>query len=487
MNTPYSSSNLAWITRIQSVFVVALLATLALVSFFLIAHEVHAYERSHLAGDPSTLSDWYTSCIAIHLDEQGSSRIDQEEFERVAYASLEVWEDQKCTNLSLEVQGWSTRRYVGYNIENMEANENLILFQSEDGDWLYDGQVVGLTTLTMCQNETEGCQAGTIIDGDIELNEVYFELTSTDDRVEVDLQNVLTHEVGHLIGFDHTPDLESTMYAATPIGETSKRDLTLDDQQGVCDVYPTESTRDQFRLGCLEGAYVFGEESQRGNGDADGDGIPDYEDDDNDNDGVIDEDDVFPFDPDEIADSDGDGVGDNSDAFPNDPNESGDVDGDGIGDNTDDDADGDGVLNQDDLFPLDPDETVDSDGDGVGDNGDAFPSNPDESVDTDGDGVGNNEDLDDDGDEVADEEDAFPLDPTETLDSDGDGVGDNADLFPFDPNLSTELDEEGLNSILGCQSSSSDPHGTLWGFLFLILGIIRLFFQNKVSLESVDN
>jgi ssRNA-specific RNase YbeY (16S rRNA maturation enzyme) len=236
---------------------------MSIVSF--LGSPLHAYERSHLVEDEDAFSDWYTSCVAIHLDEQAGMRVDQDEFERVAYSSLEVWEDQMCTNLSLEIQGWSTTRYVGYNIEDMDENQNLILFQSEEDGWLYDPQVVGLTTLTMCQNETEGCLAGTIIDGDIELNEVYFNLTTTDEEIEVDLQNVLTHEVGHLIGFDHNlMDAESTMHAETPLGETKKRDLTSDDQQGVCDVYPVESTDDQLRLGCLYGPYVFGEISQRG-------------------------------------------------------------------------------------------------------------------------------------------------------------------------------------------------------------------------------
>ena len=87
-------------------------------------------------------------------------------------------------------------------------------------------------------------------------------------------------------------------------------------------------------------------------------------------------------------DSDGDGVNDEDDAFPFDPNESVDTDGDGIGNNADTDDDGDGVNDEDDAFPL----------------------NANESVDTDGDGIGNNADTDDDGDGVLDANDAYPLD-----------------------------------------------------------------------------
>lgn len=105
---------------------------------------------------------------------------------------------------------------------------------------------------------------------------------------------------------------------------------------------------------------------------------------DSDGDGVSDDEDAFPFDPNESQDFDNDGVGDNADAFPNDPSETVDSDGDGVGDNSD-------------AFPFDPNETQDSDGDGVGDNADAFPNDPTQSVDENGNGIGDFLDSDHDG------------------------------------------------------------------------------------------
>ena len=64
--------------------------------------------------------------------------------------------------------------------------------------------------------------------------------------------------------------------------------------------------------------------------------------------------DVYPVDPNEWADTDGDGYGDNTDMFPNLATEWADFDGDGIGDNSDPDIDNDGVLNIDDVDPFDP-------------------------------------------------------------------------------------------------------------------------------------
>ncbi|UCF08484.1 MAG: PKD domain-containing protein [Thermoplasmata archaeon] len=108
-------------------------------------------------------------------------------------------------------------------------------------------------------------------------------------------------------------------------------------------------------------------ESEIPDRDFDGDGIFDIEDFDDDNDGVNDENDAFPYNPDEIADNDEDGIGDNadddddddgvldtSDAFPYDPTETSDFDSDGTGDNADPDDDNDGIHDGDDAYPLDP-------------------------------------------------------------------------------------------------------------------------------------
>jgi len=204
--------------------------------------------------------------------------------------------------------------------------------------------------------------------------------------------------------------------------------------------------------------------------DYDGDGYPNNEDE-------------FPWDPDEWEDTDDDGVGDNGDEFPNDANETKDTDGDGVGDNGDafpldhtewcdsdedgygnncdrfpdnatewKDTDNDGYGDNCDCFPADSNEWCDSDGDGVGDNGDDFPADATEWLDTDGDGHGDttylfprdaSEWADTDGDGHGDNGDDFPDDRLEWRDSDGDGYGDNSDAFPYDDAEWSDADGDG--------------------------------------------
>jgi MYXO-CTERM domain-containing protein len=54
----------------------------------------------------------------------------------------------------------------------------------------------------------------------------------------VDLQNTITHEVGHVIGLAHSPVAGATMSATTAPREITKRDLAADDVAAVCAVYP---------------------------------------------------------------------------------------------------------------------------------------------------------------------------------------------------------------------------------------------------------
>lgn len=108
---------------------------------------------------------------------------------------------------------------------------------------------------------------GEIMDADIEVNAKNFlwgDLVTTPDPSRQDLQNALTHEMGHFIGLDHTcylpgvktvptddtgapvPDCDSaspeimatTMFASARPGDVAKRTLEADDIAAVCAMYP---------------------------------------------------------------------------------------------------------------------------------------------------------------------------------------------------------------------------------------------------------
>ncbi len=128
----------------------------------------------------------------------------------------------------------------------------------------YDPAALALTSVSASTS------SGTIRDADIEVNAVRFKWADLVAHPELraagqqyhDLQNAVTHEVGHLIGLDHTcyfqppapldntgepiPDcadasaavLATTMFPSANPGDIDKRTLAPDDQMAVCDIYP---------------------------------------------------------------------------------------------------------------------------------------------------------------------------------------------------------------------------------------------------------
>lgn len=115
-----------------------------------------------------------------------------------------------------------------------------------------DSRVIALTTVSYSDG------SGEIVDADMELNAwagsgsqppgYYF--TCVDPPavacvapgqagcIAMDVQNVVTHEAGHVLGLGHSLVAGATMEASAPNGETSKRTLAQDDVQGVCEIYP---------------------------------------------------------------------------------------------------------------------------------------------------------------------------------------------------------------------------------------------------------
>ncbi|BDG07001.1 matrixin family metalloprotease [Anaeromyxobacter paludicola] len=58
----------------------------------------------------------------------------------------------------------------------------------------------------------------------------------------IDVQNTVTHELGHVLGLDHPPLAGATMSATATPGETSKRVLAASDVAGICTAYPASYT-----------------------------------------------------------------------------------------------------------------------------------------------------------------------------------------------------------------------------------------------------
>jgi MYXO-CTERM domain-containing protein len=132
---------------------------------------------------------------------------------------------------------------------------------------VYDDSVLMLTSSEVSN------RSGGMTRAAIEVNAVDFtwtDLVVHPERARTttqDLQNALTHELGHFVGLDHNctssgvdpalmldehdnpaPDcdtapesiMEATMYPTAPQGDLQKRTLAQDDLNGLCAIYPSE-------------------------------------------------------------------------------------------------------------------------------------------------------------------------------------------------------------------------------------------------------
>lgn len=217
----------------------------------LVASSASAYNRTTVDGDPLVPLFWPRRTIAYHV--AFDTFLDQQQTagELAVRRSFDTWAlaargGALCTDLEFDYRGQPN----GYNTNLYGSlregdGQNIIVWRDDAppfmaawppppraGEAPIDPNALAVTTLVYRRT------SGEIIDADIDLNAVSFYWTVLDADVVTDVQNTLTHEIGHLIGFAHAPEAESTMYASSPPGELVKRDLSADDIEGVCYVYP---------------------------------------------------------------------------------------------------------------------------------------------------------------------------------------------------------------------------------------------------------
>lgn len=195
----------------------------------------HAFERSTVDGDPSTPLFWRYRTVLVRPAYDTSDDVPGEAV-RVALArSIATWNlaGEPCSDFRIEDGGYPT----GYSTNMTDGGydrENRIVFR--EGSWPDDMPFGTLAVTTVVYRRS----SGELLDADIDLNAVEYTWTDTTDAAlaETDVQNTLTHELGHLLGLAHVPDPTATMYAESAPGDLEKRTLGEDDVAGLCFVYP---------------------------------------------------------------------------------------------------------------------------------------------------------------------------------------------------------------------------------------------------------
>ena len=182
---------------------------------------------------------WHDTPIEYVMGTMSGDLPEEAQIEAVEHAFY-VWESVPGVSYSFE--------FVGFTDTDTDLDDgvNAIYFLSDEADWSHSDSAVAIT-------RSWAFNTGEIHGFDLMLNDSRFTFTSTDveEDISTDLKNTLTHEVGHILGLDHSHDPEACMYATAVRGETSKRDLSEDDIEAVQWLYPAEWFGTQPPLGVM--------------------------------------------------------------------------------------------------------------------------------------------------------------------------------------------------------------------------------------------
>jgi hypothetical protein len=206
---------------------------------------------------------WTRSCVQVTAYPNDITEMTRDQVMAAATGAAGVWSTSAlpCTFIDVQVSASSEPTRTAQS-----DYYNVLVFRNPWCDpahpELCQPDALALTSVW------GGKKSGTISNADIEVNTEFFvwgDLATQPANGKQDLQNALTHEMGHLLGLDHNcftpstdparqtnnlgqlvPDCfnapqaiqDATMYTKAEPGDLAKRTLTADDQQAMCDLYP---------------------------------------------------------------------------------------------------------------------------------------------------------------------------------------------------------------------------------------------------------
>jgi hypothetical protein len=200
---------------------------------------------------------WPTCEVDYVINDRGySGEPDLNRIVATIQGSFDAWNRVEGAGFAARFAGVTDRRVTLINDQNliMFLEADTCLMNTDGVELCGWNQRAGYAPAALALASVSFAPVnGEIVDVDIEVNAANwpFEIICGEPSGQThDLQNTLTHEIGHLAGLDHchadalTGEVSCetvTMRAQTTLGDRTMRDLSLDDEAGLRAIYPANS------------------------------------------------------------------------------------------------------------------------------------------------------------------------------------------------------------------------------------------------------
>jgi uncharacterized protein (TIGR03437 family) len=171
--------------------------------------------------------------VVYNINPAGSDDVPFTQVEAAITSSFKTWEDLATCGIAF------TR---GANrTETGARNDDIFQIYWRENSTVDDGlDISGALAVTRLYTFT-GARAGEIADVSLVFNGKEMQWATDGNPDRIDIAEVATHEIGHVIGLSHTPVTAATMFPRSGEGITRHRTLHSDDQIAASILYPANN------------------------------------------------------------------------------------------------------------------------------------------------------------------------------------------------------------------------------------------------------
>jgi hypothetical protein len=177
---------------------------------------------------------WPSMPVSYWINERGSPQLSNGSEIAAIHSSFQTWANVASANVRAVYRGTTPVTGVGHD------GMNVISF-TDASTPLGSSTIAATFSFFKSEIGGDGLIHLVIDEADVLFNPALGFSTSADDS-KFDIQSILTHELGHFLGLDHSALVSSVMGPFGVTGVLDQRTLAYDDIAGITEMYPTASS-----------------------------------------------------------------------------------------------------------------------------------------------------------------------------------------------------------------------------------------------------